>query len=131
MIRRSLRHLGTTLALLALFAGQETWALASVTGGLTGTVVDADTSAPIAGAQVTATSPSQSVTTTTDAAGHFTFLTLSPDTYTVTVVEERVINPRASPGRAFLPIPFKSFRCGCPRHCARSPTSPQRPRGRS
>ncbi|MFY9663804.1 MAG: TonB-dependent receptor [Candidatus Cybelea sp.] len=84
MFRRSLRHLGTTLALFALFAGQETWALASVTGGLTGTVVDADTSAPIAGAQVTATSPSQSVTTTTDAAGHFTFLTLSPDTYTVT-----------------------------------------------
>ncbi|MGA9944331.1 MAG: TonB-dependent receptor, partial [Candidatus Cybelea sp.] len=84
MIRRSLRHLGTTLALLALFAGQGTWALASVTGGLTGTVVDADTSAPVAGAQVTAASPSQSVTTTTDAAGHFTFLTLSPDTYTVT-----------------------------------------------
>ena len=84
MIRRSLRHLGTTLALLALFAGQGTWALASVTGGLTGTVVDADTSAPVAGAQVTATSPSQSVTSTTDAAGHFTFLTLSPDTYTVT-----------------------------------------------
>ncbi|MGB8907403.1 MAG: TonB-dependent receptor [Candidatus Cybelea sp.] len=84
MIRRSLRHLGTTLALLALFAGQGTWALASVTGGLTGTVVDADTSAPVAGAQVTATSPSQSVTTTTDAAGHFSFLTLSPDTYTVT-----------------------------------------------
>ncbi|HXO18003.1 MAG TPA: TonB-dependent receptor, partial [Candidatus Dormibacteraeota bacterium] len=59
-------------------------ALAGVTGGLTGTVIDADTSAPIAGAQVTATSPSQSATTTTDAAGHFGFLTLAPDTYTVT-----------------------------------------------
>jgi hypothetical protein len=87
MTRRSLRHLGTVLTLLVAFACQETWALASVTGGLTGTVVDADTSAPIAGAQVTATSPSQSTTTTTDAAGHFTFLTLAPDTYTVSVAK--------------------------------------------
>ncbi|HEY6325382.1 MAG TPA: TonB-dependent receptor, partial [Candidatus Cybelea sp.] len=85
MIRRSLRHLGTALLLLAMFFGQATWTLASVTGGLTGTVVDADTAAPIAGAQVTASSPSQSVTVNTDAAGHFSFLTLGPDTYTVTV----------------------------------------------
>jgi hypothetical protein len=84
MIRRSLWHLGTVSLLLLAFISQETWTLASVTGGLTGTVVDADTSAPIAGAQVTATSPSQSVTETTDAAGHFSFLTLGPDTYTVT-----------------------------------------------
>jgi hypothetical protein len=84
MIRRSLRHLGTVSLLLLAFFCQETWTLASVTGGLTGTVVDADTSAPIAGAQVIASSPSQSVTVTTDAAGHFSFLTLGPDTYTVT-----------------------------------------------
>ena len=84
MVRRPLRHLGTALALLVAFACQETWALAATTGGLAGTVVDAETSAPIAGAQVTATSPSQSTTATTDAAGHFTFLTLAPDTYTVT-----------------------------------------------
>jgi hypothetical protein len=32
---------------------------------------------------VTATSPSQTATTTTDAGGHFGFLTLGPDTYTV------------------------------------------------
>jgi|HubBroStandDraft_4_1064222.scaffolds.fasta_scaffold00001_392 hypothetical protein len=84
MNRRSLRHLGTALLLLVAFVCQGTWALASVTGGLAGTVVDADTSAPIAGVQVTATSPSQSATSTTDAGGHFTFLTLAPDTYTVT-----------------------------------------------
>jgi hypothetical protein len=84
MVRRSLRHFGTVLMLLVAFASQETWALASVTGGLTGTVVDAETSAPIAGAQVTASSPSQTATTTTDASGHFGFLTLGPDTYTVT-----------------------------------------------
>ena len=88
MVRRSLRHLGTALTLLALFAGQETWALASVTGGLTGSVLDAETLAPIAGVQVTATSPSQTATVTTDAAGHFGFLTLSPDTYTVTASKD-------------------------------------------
>jgi hypothetical protein len=87
MIRKSIRHLGTVSLLLVAFICQETWALASVTGGLTGTVLDADTSAPIAGAQVTATSPSQSATSTTDAGGHFSFLTLPPDTYTVSVVK--------------------------------------------
>src|SRR5215469_6659164 len=66
---------------------QGTWALAGVTGGLTGVAVDADTSAPVAGATVTAASPSQSATVTTDVAGHFAFLTLSPDTYTVTVTK--------------------------------------------
>src|SRR5579862_3237660 len=85
MVRRSLRHLGTAFVLIALFACQETWTLASVTGGLTGAVLDADTSAPIAGAEVTASSPSQTATTTTDAGGHFGFLTLAPDTYTVSV----------------------------------------------
>jgi hypothetical protein len=83
MLRRSLRQIGTALVLLVAFLCQGTWALASVTGGITGTVVDAETSAPIAGVQVTATSPSQSVTTTTDAAGRFDFLTLAPDTYTI------------------------------------------------
>jgi Carboxypeptidase regulatory-like domain/TonB dependent receptor len=85
MIRSTFRRLGTALLLLVAFVCQETWALAGVTGGLSGTVVDADTSAPVAGAQVTATSPSQATTATTDAAGHFAFLTLAPDTYTVSV----------------------------------------------
>ncbi|MFY9663083.1 MAG: hypothetical protein WAL67_00635 [Candidatus Cybelea sp.] len=46
-----IRHLGIALMLLVAFACQQTWALASVTGGLIGTVVDAGTSAPIAGAK--------------------------------------------------------------------------------
>ena len=87
MIHKSLRRLGTAFVLLVAFFGQETWALASVTGGLSGTVLDAQTSAPIAGAQITVTSPSQSATATTDAAGRFTFLTLAPDTYTVTAAK--------------------------------------------
>lgn len=88
MVRRSLRHFGTVLMLLVAFVCQETWALAGVTGGITGTVIDADSSAPIAGVQVIASSPSQTATTTTDAAGHFGFLTLAPDTYTVTASKE-------------------------------------------
>jgi Carboxypeptidase regulatory-like domain/TonB dependent receptor len=98
MVGRSVRHLATAFLLLLALFGQETWALASVTGGLTGTVVDAGTSAPIAGAQVTAASPSQSATTTTDAAGHFTFLTLAPDTYTVSAAKSGY-QPTSVPGQ--------------------------------
>src|SRR5580658_1572600 len=101
MIRRSLRHLVTALTLLVAFACQETWALAGVTGGLTGSVTDADTSAPVAGAQVTATSPSQSATATTDAAGHFGFLTLAPDTYTISVSKSGY-QPVSVPGQVVL-----------------------------
>jgi len=59
--------------------------LAGTTGSLSGSVMDPSTHAPIAGAVVTATSPSQSSTTTTDSAGKFTFISLAPDTYTVSV----------------------------------------------
>jgi hypothetical protein len=98
MTWRSLRHLGTALALLIAFLCQETWALAGVTGGLTGTVLDADTSAPIAGAEVTASSPSQVAHSTTDAGGHFAFLTLAPDTYTLTVAKSGY-QPTSTPGQ--------------------------------
>jgi hypothetical protein len=83
MNRRSLRHAVTTLLLLVAFASQGTWTLAGTTGGLSGTVIDADTSAPIAGAHVTVTSPSETASATTDSAGHFSLLALAPDTYTV------------------------------------------------
>jgi hypothetical protein len=85
MIRRSLRQVVTALALLVAFVCQGTWALAGTTGGLTGTVLDADSSAPVAGATVTVAAPSGTSTTTSDAGGRFTFLTLAPDTYTVTI----------------------------------------------
>jgi hypothetical protein len=52
------RHVVTALALLVAFLCQETWALAGTTGGLTGQVVDATSSAAIAGAVVTVSSPS-------------------------------------------------------------------------
>jgi hypothetical protein len=87
MIRKSFRHVTTAIFLLVAMLSQGTWALAGTTGGLGGSVTDADSSAPIAGAQVTATSPSQQATTSTDASGHFVFLALAPDTYTVSVTK--------------------------------------------
>jgi len=44
--------------------------------------------APVAGAKVTASSPSQTISTTTDARGNFGFLSLAPDSYTVSVDKE-------------------------------------------
>jgi len=82
------RFTQSVLALVALFAlifCQGTWVLAGTTGSITGTVTDKATNAPIAGIRVTASSPSQDATTTSDATGHFTFLSLAPDTYTISI----------------------------------------------
>ncbi len=83
----SLRHVVFALAILAAFVFQETWALAGTTGALSGNVRDAS-GAPVAGASVTASSSSQTATTTTDGTGHFSFVSLAPDTYTVAVSKE-------------------------------------------
>jgi len=63
-------------------------ACAGTTGGLHGRVVDTASGAPIAGAKVAAASPSQLETVTTDANGVFVFISLSPDTYTITVTKD-------------------------------------------
>jgi hypothetical protein len=60
--------------------------LAGTTGAISGRVIDASTNQPIAGARVTVASPSQTASTNSDASGRYTFLSLSPDTYTVSVV---------------------------------------------
>jgi hypothetical protein len=59
--------------------------LAGTTGGITGRIVDSTTQAPVASAAITITSPSQSVTTATDADGTYRFLSLAPDAYTISV----------------------------------------------
>lgn len=61
---------------------QPAWA--GSTGNLTGTVKD-DKGAPVAGAQVSAASPTGVYKTNTDAKGFFSIVNMSPDTYTVTV----------------------------------------------
>ncbi|HEY1653536.1 MAG TPA: TonB-dependent receptor, partial [Candidatus Tumulicola sp.] len=60
-------------------------ALAGTTGGLSGTVSDAAGKAPVAGARVTVTSPSQTASTQTDSSGRFHFVSLAPDEYTATI----------------------------------------------
>jgi Carboxypeptidase regulatory-like domain/TonB-dependent Receptor Plug Domain len=60
-------------------------ALAGTTGAIVGRLVDQKSSAPISGATVTAASPSQTERSVSDANGGFRFLSLSPDTYTVTI----------------------------------------------
>lgn len=60
-------------------------ALAATTGSLQGRVVDSTTKAGIAGATVSVESPSQSLSTTTDASGNFSFISLPPDSYVVSI----------------------------------------------
>lgn len=76
------------MALFALLLSQVTMSLAGTTGSLVGTIVDATTKAPIAGAKVTAVSPSQSLTATSDSSGRFVFLNVAPDSYTVSAEKE-------------------------------------------
>jgi hypothetical protein len=83
LVRRSLVAFILGLA----FISQVTWALAGVTGGLGGFVTD-DQGHAVAGASVKVLSASQSASGTTDASGHFVFLALAPDTYTVSIVKE-------------------------------------------
>ena len=60
-------------------------ARAGTTGGIVGRVLDARTQAPLVGARVSVVSPSQSAFITTDASGSFRFISLTPDTYVVSV----------------------------------------------
>ena len=92
LFRRSLVALLMTLA----FFGQVTWALAGTTGGLSGIVTD-NTGHPVAGVSVKVTSASQVASTKTDGTGHFVFLTLAPDTYTISL-EKASYNPASIAG---------------------------------
>lgn len=87
LVRNSVR---LVLAIaVALFLGLSTLAPAFAAGGqfsaIHGTVIDATTKAPIAGANIYAVSPSGSYSAKTDAKGFFTILGMSVDTYTVTI----------------------------------------------
>ncbi len=87
MIRQIFRRTATAFALIALVLGQVTWALAGTTGGITGVVTET-TGSPIAGASVKIVSASQSASSTSDASGRFNFLSLAPDTYTVSIEKD-------------------------------------------
>src|SRR5580698_7721964 len=97
MKRFSLPHLliaATTL--LVIIAGQETWALAGVTGNIAGTITDSK-GAPIAGVQVQAVAPSESRTATTDAGGFFINDTPTPEIYTISLTKSGY-QPYSYPG---------------------------------
>jgi hypothetical protein len=64
-----------------------TGAFAGTTGTLRGRVLDSTTHAPLAGVTVSVASPSQAARTETDASGAFTFLSLSPDTYVLSMTK--------------------------------------------
>jgi len=96
MQKRRLTHSFVAILLLVSLLLQGTLVLAGTTGGLSGKVLDAS-SAAVASAKVTATSPSQTNSTTTDAGGNFTFASLAPDTYTVSV-EKQGYDPVAQAG---------------------------------
>ncbi|MDQ6930245.1 MAG: carboxypeptidase regulatory-like domain-containing protein [Candidatus Eremiobacteraeota bacterium] len=59
-------------------------ARAGTTGGIQGRVTDRTSGAPLAGVTVALSSPSQSATNVSDAAGGYRFLSLAPDSYTLT-----------------------------------------------
>ncbi len=79
---RFYKPLFAVLLLLAMLF-QGTWALAGTTGSLNGTLTDSSTGKPVADATITASSPSQTASAKTDNSGHFAFLSLAPDTYTL------------------------------------------------
>src|SRR5580693_6502279 len=58
-------------------------AMAGTLGGVSGTVTDASTGAPLPGAVVRISSGSQVVTVTTDSKGHYIAMSLQPDNYTI------------------------------------------------
>ena len=81
------RGIVAVLLLIAFVLQGTTSVLAGTTGAISGSVLDPQSNQPVSGARVTATSPSQSAITTTDATGRFSFISLAPDTYTVAVAE--------------------------------------------
>ena len=86
--KRTIRQVAVALMLLVAFLLQGTWALAGTTGGLSGSVRD-ESGKPVAGAAVKVSSASQVASTQTDSTGHFVFLSLAPDTYTVSIEKDQ------------------------------------------
>ncbi|MGB6521536.1 MAG: carboxypeptidase-like regulatory domain-containing protein [Candidatus Cybelea sp.] len=86
--RNSLRRALCAMGLLLAFGGQASIALAGTSGGIAGIVTDAKTGAPIPGVRLQISSPSQSVTATTDAHGRYIVFALQPDDYTVSAEKD-------------------------------------------
>lgn len=83
--------------LVLAMAGTPLIALSGTTGNIAGRVIDTSTQAPLANVTVTVTSPSQNATTTTDAGGNYRFLSLAPDSYTLSFSRDSY-TPVSQPG---------------------------------
>src|ERR1700674_2216022 len=83
------------VALCMLVCGWQS-ASAGTTGELAGKVTT-ENGAAVAGAKVTATSPSGNQSTTTDAQGRFAMISMTPDTYLVTASKDG-FEPTSQPG---------------------------------
>jgi len=79
-----------TGALFAFLAGPA-HAAGGVSGTLRGNVIDQDHGNPVAGAKVTATAPSGTFRTQTDARGFFVLLQVPTDTYELTITKDGYI----------------------------------------
>ena len=83
-----LRKLGIFSFVCAIAIGLAQPTHAGTTGGLHGQVTDVESGQPLAGVSVTIVSPSQSATEVTGASGTYIFLSLPPDTYTLTAKKD-------------------------------------------
>ncbi len=92
MPKLKVRHALVAVTLLVSMLSQGTWALAGTTGGVTGYLTDSTTGKGLANAKVTILAPSEKAQATTDASGHFSFLALQPDTYTISATKEGYAN---------------------------------------
>ncbi|HZZ66524.1 MAG TPA: TonB-dependent receptor [Candidatus Baltobacteraceae bacterium] len=81
---RFFRSIFAGIAAAALVLTGPGMALAGTTGGISGIVTDRQTGKPLADTVITIVSASQSATATSNAAGHYVFVSLMPDTYTLT-----------------------------------------------
>ena len=79
------RFIGAALAAFLVVIALAGPASALTTGSISGTLTDAATKKPLAGATVTAASPSGRGSSTSDANGFYNISNLSPDTYTVSL----------------------------------------------
>ncbi|MDQ2679518.1 MAG: TonB-dependent receptor [Candidatus Eremiobacteraeota bacterium] len=85
---RAVRNPLLALLIICAFLVQGTWALAGTTGSLSGTLTDSSNSTPIADATISVSSPSQQASAKTDSSGHFSFISLAPDTYSVSAAKD-------------------------------------------
>src|SRR5581483_2728996 len=88
LFKGHLRHLAVAMAAamtLSIVSPTAVLAQSATTGTISGTVTSAASGAPIANALVTASSPSGTNRTRTDAQGFYVLQNLLPDVYTVSV----------------------------------------------